>query len=49
MRSMYGSWLPSVSTPQKYGLRSIAHVGVLIGETVFHGVITGSSGLSAQL
>ena len=49
IRSMYGSWLPAVSTAQKYGLRSIDHVGVLIGDTVFHGVITGSSGLSAQL
>jgi hypothetical protein len=30
-------------------LRSIDHVGVLIGDTVFHGVMTGSSLLSAQL
>ena len=47
--SMYGSWLPSVSTAQKYGLRSIDQVGVLMGETVFQGVIVGTSGLSAQL
>ena len=46
---MYGNWLPAVSTAQKYGLRSIDHVGVLIGETVFHGVITGTSGFNAQL
>ena len=46
---MYGSWLPSVSTPQKYGFRSSVQSGVLIGVTVFQADRTGSSGLSAQL
>jgi len=46
---MYGSWLPSVSTAQKYGLRSIDQVGVLMGLVVRQGVTTGTSMLSAQL
>src|SRR5882672_10047451 len=46
--SMYGSWLPAVSTKTLYGLRSSVHVGVLIGVTVFHGDTTGRSGLRAQ-
>src|SRR5262249_11683777 len=44
-RSMYGSWLPAMSGQMLYGLRSSTQVGVLIGETVFHGVTTGRSGL----
>ena len=44
---MYGSWLPSVSTSQKYGLRSSDQTGVLIGVTVFHAETTGRSGFSA--
>src|SRR3954469_18814512 len=47
--SMYGSWLPSVSTQMLYGLRSIVQLGVLTGWTVFQGETTGRSGLSAQL
>ena len=38
-----------MSTAQKYGLRSIDQVGVLIGDTVLQGVITGNSVFSAQL
>jgi hypothetical protein len=38
-----------MSTAQKYGLRSMVQVGVLIGLVVRQGVITGTSGLSAQL
>src|SRR5688572_16900598 len=45
--SMYGSWLPSVSTQTEYGLRSYVQVGDVIGVTSFHGVTTGSSGLRA--
>ena len=44
--SMYGSWLPSVSTQMLYGFRSSTQLGVLIGWVVFHGERTGRSGFS---
>jgi hypothetical protein len=50
MRSDVGELIAGgVHAPEVGGLRSIDHVGVLIGDTVRHGVITGRSGLSAQL
>src|SRR5687767_7720479 len=47
--SIYGSWLPSVSTQMLYGFRSSVQIGVLIGVTDFQAETTGSSGLSDQL
>src|SRR5687768_14799645 len=47
--SMYGNWLPSVSTQMLYGFRSNVQCGVLIGVATFQGVITGRSVLSCHL
>src|SRR3954454_16500430 len=46
--SMYGSWLPSVSTQMLYGFRSSVQFGVLDGWTVFQGETTGKSGFKDQ-
>src|SRR4051812_47674964 len=46
--SMYGNWLPSVSTQMLYGFRSKTHSGVVHGCTVFHGETTGRSGFLDQ-
>src|SRR6476620_6121280 len=46
--SMYGSWLPSVSTQMLYGFRSRDQFGVLAGWTVFQGETTGRSGFNDQ-
>ena len=49
MRSMRGSRFPAVSTHTLYGFRSRMNRGVSIGDVVFQGITTGSSGFTHEL
>ena len=44
--SRYGSWLPALSTPTKYGLRFMTKIGSLMRLEETHAAMPGRSGLS---